>query len=86
MTDDLLVVGCLSMKKIMDKEEIQFQKETFEAQRRWLSGEYKKAKEEKPKPNGRVYELENRIKSFEREVKLFNKREDVKAFNKKDNK
>lgn len=57
----------------MTKEQIQFQKEMFETQRQWLQLEYKKAKGEKPRNDARVFELENRIKSFEREVHRFQK-------------
>lgn len=51
----------------------QEQKEIFEKQREWLKIEYKKAKEDRPKNEAKLYELENRIKHFEREVNNFKK-------------
>ncbi len=55
----------------MKKEEIQFQTEVFETQRRWLQEEYKKAKDKRPKNPSQIRELELRVKHFEREVRQF---------------
>jgi len=60
------------MRKVT-KEEVSYQKQVFETHRQWLSEEYKKAVNSKPKNNTKIYELENRVKSFEREIKQFNK-------------